>query len=401
MLRQSAYRADPLLNSYIEISGCLIALIIAAIWLVRFQGTHDRICLILGFGFLLSGLIEVSARLASHPSLPASPEAQEVVPQAWMVSRTLLAMLMVAALVVERRIPLARDPGREIVTAILIVGVVAYVTSVAYFAVPARVRILPRAIVPRPWDILPATIYLAAALWYWRRRASTPWASDRAVCIAAGLNVACHLAVTQSQRLLDGPFAFAQVLKGASYAVVLGGALLDNARLFKQVQDLATSDPLTGLANYRRLADMFDAEIQRSDRTGRSFAVLLLDLDGLKNINDRFGHLVGNQALCRLAEILRAHCRSIDTAGRYGGDEFIVVLPESGEKAARRVAARICDRLAHDGRQPVLSVSVAVAVHPRDGTTIDELLRVADHDLYARKTHRIGRPSEQESPTGG
>src|SRR5712664_2834949 len=84
----------------------------------------------------------------------------------------------------------------------------------------------------------------------------------------------------------------------------------------------------TGLANYRRLLDAFDSEIKRYGRTGRCFAVLLLDLDGLKKINDAHGNLVGSRALCRLANILRVHCRAIDTAARYGGDEFVLVLPE-------------------------------------------------------------------------
>ena len=91
----------------------------------------------------------------------------------------------------------------------------------------------------------------------------------------------------------------------------------------------AASDPLTGsLANYRHLVAVLDSEIKRSERTGREFALLLFDLDGLKRINDRCGHLVGNQALCRLADVLSACCRGIDTPARFGGDEFAVVLPE-------------------------------------------------------------------------
>lgn len=153
----------------------------------------------------------------------------------------------------------------------------------------------------------------------------------------------------------------------------------------EEVRHLVASDPLTGLANYRRLLDVFDAEAKRSKRTGRPFALLLLDLDGLKKINDAQGHLVGSRALCRLANVLRLHCRAIDTAARHGGDEFALILPETATEAAQHVARRICERLANDGEQPPLSVSVGEAVYPQDGETIDLLLGAADRALYKIK----------------
>src|SRR4029077_7480856 len=118
---------------------------------------------------------------------------------------------------------------------------------------------------------------------------------------------------------------------------------------------------------------------------GRSFAVLVLDLDGLKKINDTYGHLVGSEALCRLANILRIHCREVDTAGRYGGDEFVLVLPETEITAARRVADRISERLKNDGDEPPVSVSIGIAVYPQDGRTIDDLFSAADRVLYQAK----------------
>ena len=149
----------------------------------------------------------------------------------------------------------------------------------------------------------------------------------------------------------------------------------------------AARDPLTGLANYRHLAEVLDMEIKRSERTGREFALLLFDLDGLKRINDRYGHMVGSHALCRVADIL-SFCRDIDTAARYGGDEFAVVLPETGAEAAQQVAERICRSIANDGMGPKLSVSIGVAVYPRDGERIESLLRTADVAMYAMKATR-------------
>jgi diguanylate cyclase (GGDEF)-like protein/PAS domain S-box-containing protein len=155
-----------------------------------------------------------------------------------------------------------------------------------------------------------------------------------------------------------------------------------------QLRHQASSDSLTGLANHRRLFEVLHAEISRSNRTSREFSLVLLDLDGLKEINDRFGHLTGDRALCRLGQILRDCCRSIDTAARHGGDEFALVLPETGMAAATLAAHRICDLLAGEAEEPALSVSAGIASHPSDAQTIGTLLYAADRALYAMKEKR-------------
>jgi diguanylate cyclase (GGDEF)-like protein/PAS domain S-box-containing protein len=161
--------------------------------------------------------------------------------------------------------------------------------------------------------------------------------------------------------------------------------ITDRKQAEEQIRQLALTDPLTGLANYRLLLNALDSEIKRSSRTGRPFAVLLLDLNGLKKINDLHGHLVGSRALCRVANILQIHCRAVDTAGRFGGDEFVVVLPETEGEAARQVAQRISEQLRNDGEEPSISVSAGAAIFPQNGKTIDELLAAADRALYHQK----------------
>ena len=165
----------------------------------------------------------------------------------------------------------------------------------------------------------------------------------------------------------------------------------EHIRTTEQIRQLAVTDPLTGLANYRKLLEVLSAEITRCERTGRPFAVVLLDLDGLKKINDALGHLVGSRALCRLARVLRSRCRATDTTARYGGDEFAVVLPEAGARAAELVSQRICRYLASDVEHPSLSVSAGAAVFPKDGKTIDDLLRTADAALYRMKFEKLQR----------
>jgi diguanylate cyclase (GGDEF)-like protein len=177
--------------------------------------------------------------------------------------------------------------------------------------------------------------------------------------------------------------AFVGIVAITSLAVA--AEVSKHKRADERVRRLVVTDPLTGLANYRQLLDVLDSEIKRYRRYERSFAVLLLDLDGLKTINDTHGHLVGSRALCRLAEVLRAHCREVDTPARYGGDEFAVVFPETGSSQAQQIATRIRELIASDAECPSISVGVGSAVFPEDGETIDKLLSAADLALYGMK----------------
>ena len=136
-LRQLPFSSEPILYSYLQIVGSLLCFTYAANAMVRFRGTHDRLTLILAFGFVLSGVIETVATFNFYDILAAGAAVQMRVPLAWMVSRTLLALVLIAALVVERRVPNSREPGREIAVALIVVVVVAYLTSAAYLGSPS------------------------------------------------------------------------------------------------------------------------------------------------------------------------------------------------------------------------------------------------------------------------
>jgi len=357
-LRQTDAAGSSHTYLYLEVGGTLLSFCYAANALVRFRGTHDRTALILAFGFVLSGIIETVGYFGLNDTLAMGPAALSSIPMGWMVSRTLLAVLILAALAVDRFMPTARQPSKETAAALLVVALATYLTSAAFFAAPAAPIAHVARILSRPWDLLPAALFMVAAVCFRlrlkedREKKSEATLFDYSLFIVASLNVICHVAAAFSRQLFDGPFFLAELSKTSSYVVVLSGALLEHARLFEQVRSMAVSDPLTGLANYRRLIGVIEAELDRSRRTQRPFSIVLLDMDGLKTINDQYGHLTGSRALVRIGKILRNHSRAIDTAARYGGDEFAVVLPEAGPDIASRVVSRIRERLSTEPEHP-------------------------------------------------
>ena len=163
--------------------------------------------------------------------------------------------------------------------------------------------------------------------------------------------------------------------------------ITDRKKTEEQVRYEATHDALTGLANYREFVSTLDHEVRRADRSHLRFTVLLIDVDDLKGINDRRGHLEGNQALKRVAAALNDQCRATDLAARYGGDEFGVVLIDSDAGMAERVRERIEASLSEDRREPVPTVSIGIGIYPHDGKTMQELLEAADRQLYQRKKY--------------
>lgn len=392
-LRGAHFSGSPTTYLYLEVGGSLLSFCYAANALVRFRGTHDRTALILAFAFVLSGMIETVGYFGLNAMLNAGPIALSHVPVGWMVGRTLLAVLLLAALGVERFIPTARQPSRETAGALFVVAAAAYVTSAAFLAAPATPVAKVGAFFSRPWELLPGGMFLLAAIFFYlryqqlKKNGGETSLYDYSLFLVALLNAACHVAALFSRRLFDAPFFLAELSKIASYAIILSAALFEQARLFDQVRTMAVSDPLTNLANYRRLIAVIESELDRSRRTQRPFSIVLLDMDGLKTINDRYGHLVGSRALVRLGKILRNHSRAIDTPARYGGDEFALVLPEAPRDIALRVASRVRERLSAESEQPILSVSAGIASYPEDGDTPEKLLGAADRVLYRMK-HR-------------
>jgi diguanylate cyclase (GGDEF)-like protein len=172
----------------------------------------------------------------------------------------------------------------------------------------------------------------------------------------------------------------------ASQAVVA----LDNARLHRIVEKQARIDGLTALANRRHFEDQLAAELARVDRFGGPLSIVIADLDDFKDVNDRYGHPAGDVVLREFARTLEAGIRDIDVAARWGGEEFVLLLPGTDISGAIRVAERIRQALANrtilagDGERIPVTASFGVAAHP-DAASSEELLAAADAALYAAK----------------
>ncbi len=184
------------------------------------------------------------------------------------------------------------------------------------------------------------------------------------------------------------PAWLALLVPGASVVLTLAA----RARLERQRDGMrrsANTDPLTGIANRRSLLERINYEIVRHGRQEHSFALVMLDLDGFKRLNDRFGHAAGDDLLREIASALRRTIRSQDTAARIGGDEFCVLAPETDARGLPQLEARV---LAAVGRVTAgmdrVGGSAGAALFPRDGKTAAALLEAADHQLLAVKRER-------------
>ena len=159
----------------------------------------------------------------------------------------------------------------------------------------------------------------------------------------------------------------------------------------QKLERLAATDPLTGAANRRQFIESVEAEIGRAKRGGAPFSLLALDLDNFKAINDSYGHQIGDEVLRRFVQTCLEAIRPYDGVARVGGEEFMVLLPQSLLEAARTIGERVRAAIAHSafeagiGRLVEVTVSIGVSQFGRDGDTIDTLLRVADERLYRAK----------------
>jgi diguanylate cyclase (GGDEF)-like protein len=187
------------------------------------------------------------------------------------------------------------------------------------------------------------------------------------------------------------PRMAATMLRNVRVLLEPASVAIDNALLLKRAEALSVTDDLTHLYNSRYLNQVLRRETKRASRSGRPLSLLFIDLDGFKGVNDTHGHLFGSRALVEAAAVIRSSARETDVVSRFGGDEFAIILPDTGGEGAFAVGARVRDKiaahkfLADDGLDIHLTVSIGVGTLPDVAASAEELVQAADKAMYAVK----------------
>jgi diguanylate cyclase (GGDEF)-like protein len=298
----------------------------------------------------------------------------------------LIGALAFVAVVVLHELPGHAERGRllrmvEVVAAVALIGGLLALTGFA----------------SSPFAMLFALVAVAAALAY----------GPRAGLTAAGLATAAFAGVLFADPGLAsyGPDDVLRLSIGLGATWLLAFVATAYAghqrRAVAQAVALSRTDPLTGLFNRSQLFATLEQEVSRTRRSDRGFCVLMIDLDGLKVINDTAGHLRGDEVLRALGSIIRSSIRTVDSAYRYGGDEFVVLLPETDIVGAFVVAEKVRGGAEELGQalgdgEPLTSVSIGLVSHPEDGLSAEELLTAADRAMYQAK--KLGKNQISGNP---
>jgi diguanylate cyclase (GGDEF)-like protein len=194
----------------------------------------------------------------------------------------------------------------------------------------------------------------------------------------------------RASTLTEETMAFLHVL--CDYAAIA----IQNVRAVERIQELTITDDCTGLFNSRHLFSVTESELERSRRFSLPFSLIFIDLDHFKGVNDLHGHLTGSRLLAEIARTIKHNVRGIDSAFRYGGDEFIVLLPQTGKDAALEVTQRLLHSLREtrylvsEGLELQIMASFGIASYPEDGDSIQEIIGAADEMMYLVKNSSRG-----------
>jgi diguanylate cyclase (GGDEF)-like protein len=229
-----------------------------------------------------------------------------------------------------------------------------------------------------------------------------PEESRRSALLALGVPLDVAFAETRTLGRKSLLVLVAVTLSAVAAAWLGGDRLL--VRLFGQAIEAANRDALTGLLSRRRVLALAQSELQRSRRFGHDLAALMVDVDRFKSVNDEYGHAAGDAVLREVASRCASAVREVDLVGRYGGEEFLVFLPEMGSAAAKEAGERLCARVAEapiGTRHGPIHVTVSVGAAAGVGSpSLESLVEAADRALYVAKSSGRNRVAVLEAPGG-
>ena len=416
LLRGFDWQGSSELHTLMETVASILALFVGILALARFYSKKSSIFLFVGAGFLgtasLDGYHAVVTSSLFADLWPSAPS--HLIPWSWIASRLFLGVLMFFSLWAWQREERLGEAGR--IDERLVYGAIVALAaaSFAFFAFYP----LPRAYYPevtfhRPEEFVPALFFGLALVGYlrkggWKYDAFEHWLVLSLIVGFLGQTMFMSL----SGQLFDYEFDAAHLLKKVSYLLVLVGLLVSMYHLFRQAEDgkaalakaneelrhLAHHDPLTGLANRTLLQDRSDVALAQAKRGGYDVAVITMDLDNFKTINDTLGHKAGDEVLRLAASRLYRLMRDGDTIARTGGDEFVALVTRCSSKAD---GLRVTERLIKAFREPLrgesshyrVTISAGVSFFPADGDDLETLVHSADSALYGAK--RNGRDQFQ------
>jgi len=420
------------LHTLLEAAATLLAFIVGAMALVRYYSRKSNTFLIIGTGFLGTGLLDGYHALVTSEwlSLRLPSGLSSLIPWSWMASRFFLAFALLLSGWVWRRQAKLGEAGRLHERTVYLTTAAAALLSFLFFAfvpLPPAHYLASSSPFHRPQEFIPALLFLIALIGYlkkgrWKNDSFEHW---MVLSLIVSL-VSQAVFMPSSSRLFDLEFALAHLLKNASYACVLIGLMISMYSTYRLVENeiairltaeakaerLALFDELTGLENRRSLQARIGQALAASRRHGWHGALLFLDLDNFKNINDSLGHSAGDALLQQVANRLAALVRSEDTVARYGGDEFVILLSEVADKPesvrdkswkiAEKVLASLGEPYRLGGHAYHVTPSIGIVLFPEAVETGEDVLKQADMAMYrskheGRNTIRFYNPQMHKS----
>jgi len=415
-LRGHPWTGSAHLHTVMEAVATLLALIIGALALVRYYSRKSNTFLVIGTGFLGTGLLDGYHALVTSEWLSQRlpSELASLIPWSWMASRFFLASAMLLSWWAWRREAKLGEAGRLDERSVYLTTATAALLSFLFFAFVPLPPAHYQASLPnpfhRPQELVPALLFLFALVGYLKKGEWKSDSSEHWMVLSLIVSfVSQAVFMSSSSQLFDLEFDLAHLLKKASYICVLTGLMISMSSTYRRVENeietrtaaeakverLAFFDELTGLENRRSLQARIDQALAASKRHGWYGALLFLDLDNFKNINDSLGYSAGDALLQQAANRLASQIRSEDTVARYGGDEFVILLSEVADKPenardkcwkiAEKVLASLGEPYRLGGHSYHVTPSIGIVLFPEATGTGEDLLKHADMAMYRSK----------------